>query len=350
MHRKLILTALASAAILCGGQALAASGPGPGGGGGGGGHGGGGDHGGMGDHGGGMSSGGGGAGSGSMGPGSPGGSGRGDIGDMDRGGMGRDDGRLNSEGPEHASPTGTAHANENSVLAGTTAADRVTSGALAGVSDGMAVFFNGTQVGTVQQIRLAGNGNVAIVLVRASNGAVFPVPASKLSLANGTLSTTARFRGLNDRDIAQAGMDRDRDRGTEAEARDANDNDAAVRMNRDRDNEAQNEANDVNDNDAMRGRMNSQGPEHASATGIAHANSHSVLAGGSTSILSGVSVGMPLFQNGVQVGTVTRVISEHGMIRRVLVQGTNGRTFSLSPNMLTASGGTLTTTARLRGM
>ena len=346
MHRKLILTALASAAILCGGQALAAGGPGGGGGGpGGGGHGGGGDHGGMGDHGG----GGGGMGPGGpagtgMGPGSPGGMGRGDIGDMDRG-----DGRINSQGPDHASPTGIAHANENSVLAGTTAADRVSSGALSGVTDGMAVFFNGTQVGTVQQIRLAGNGNVALVLVKATNGAIFPVPANKLNLTNGTLSTTARFRGLNDRDMAQAGMDRDRDRGTEAEARDANDNDAA-RMNRDRDNEAENEANDVNDNDAMRGRMNSQGLAHASATGIAHANSHSVLAGGSTSTLSGVSVGMPLFQNGVQVGTVSRVITENGMIRRVFVQGTNGRTFSLSPSSLTASNGALTTTARLRGM
>ena len=29
-------------------------------------------------------------------------------------------------------------------------------------------------------------------------------------------------------------------------------------------------------------RINSQGPSHASANGIAHANSHSVLAGGST--------------------------------------------------------------------
>ena len=313
MHRKLIATALASAAILCGGQALAATGPG-GGGGGGGGHGGpgGGDHGGgMGDHGGGI---------GNMGGGAAHG---GDFGaGMDH--MNRDDGRLNSQGPEHASPTGIAHANENSVLAGTTAADRVASGALAGVADGMPVFFNGSQVGTVQQIRMAGNGNVALVLVKASNGAVFPVPASKLSLANGALSTTARFHGVNDRDIADTRMN-----GNE--------------------NEAENEA---NDNDAaMAGRMNSQGPAHASATGIAHANSHSVLAGASTTTrLTGVSVGMPLFQNGVQVGTVSRVITANGMINRVLVQGTSGRTFSLSPNTLTASGGTLTTTARLRGM
>lgn len=314
MHRKLILTALASAAILCGGQALAA-GPGGGGGGpGGGGHGGGGGPGGggMGDHGGGMG---------------PGGMGRGDMGDNDGLGMSRGDGRINSQGPDHASATGIANASANSVLAGTTPTNRVTSGALAGVTAGMAVFFNGTQVGTVQQIRLAGNGNVALVLVKASNGAVFPVPANKLTLANGTLSTTARFHGVNDRDMAE------------------------VRMNRQNENEAENEARDLNDNDAAaRGRMNSQGPVHASATGIAHANQHSVLAGARIPTPTGVSVGMPVFENGMQVGTVTRVISANGMIRRVLVQGTNGRTFSLSPNVLTASGGMLTTTARLRGM
>jgi len=285
MHRKLILTALASAAILCSGQAVAAGGPG-----GGGSHGGGG----MGNMGGGLGN------MGNMGQGL----GRGDVGGVGAGAMTRDDARINSQGLDHASATGIANANANSVLAGTTATNRVTSGALAGVTAGMAVFFNGMQVGTVEQIRLAGNGNVALVLVKASNGAVFPVPAAKLSLVNGVLSTTARFHGVDDGAMqAQAS-----------------------------------------------GRINSQGPFHASATGIAHANQRSVLSGASTVALTGVSVGMPVFENGVQVGTVTRVITANGMIRRVLVQGTNGRTFSLSPNVLTASGGTLTTSVRLRGM
>jgi hypothetical protein len=97
-------------------------------------------------------------------------------------------------------------------------------------------------------------------------------------------------------------------------------------------------------------RLNSQGPLHASATGIAHANSHSVLAGATTSTLTGVSVGMPLFSNGVQVGTVTRVVTANGVITRVLVQGTNGRTYALAPSTLTASGGTVTTSTTLRGM
>jgi hypothetical protein len=58
---------------------------------------------------------------------------------------------------------------------------------------------------------------------------------------------------------------------------------------------------------------------------------------------------MPLFSNGTQVGTVYRVVTANGVITRVLVQGTNGRIYSLAPNTLTASGGSLTTTATLRG-
>jgi len=89
---------------------------------------------------------------------------------------------------------------------------------------------------------------------------------------------------------------------------------------------------------------------HASATGIAHANSHSVLAGGSGAALSGVSVGMPFYSNGTQVGTVYRVVTANGTITRVLVQGTNGRIYSLAPSTLTASGGSVSTTASLRGI
>jgi hypothetical protein len=97
-------------------------------------------------------------------------------------------------------------------------------------------------------------------------------------------------------------------------------------------------------------RLNSQGPVHASATGIAHANSHSVLAGRPATRVTGVSVGMPLFSNGAQVGTVYRVVTANGVITRVLVQGTNGRIYSLAPSTLTASGGSVMTTATLRGI
>ena len=75
-----------------------------------------------------------------------------------------------------------------------------------------------------------------------------------------------------------------------------------------------------------------------------------MLRGASTSSLANVSVGMPLYSNGAQVGTVYRVVTGNGVVTRVLVQGTNGRIYSLSPSTLTASGGSVTTTTSMRGM
>jgi sporulation protein YlmC with PRC-barrel domain len=364
MPRKPILTALASAAILCGGQALAQHGGGPGGGGGGG-------------HGGGP-----GGGAGGMGMGNAGGpGGMGNAGGMndDFGASMRDMGRANSQGPANASATGIAHANENSVLAGTTGTNTVTSGALAGVTTGMPVYSNGTQVGTVQQIRMAGNGSVALVLVKGANGGLFPVPANKLSLSGGTLSTSARFNGINDSatqarmnsqgpahasatGIAHANQHSVLAGGTSTTTTADDELNSQGRLN------SQGPAHasatgiaHANQHSVLaggttaptttnQGRLHSQGAAHASATGIAHANQHSVLSGGSTNTLTGVSVGMPLMKNGTQVGTVYRVVTAHGVIQRVLVQGTNGRIYSLSPSSLMASGGSLTTTAPLRGM
>jgi hypothetical protein len=296
MFRKSILCALAGAAMI-----PAAAMAHPGGGGGPGGMGAAGGMGGMG-----MGNAGGlgiggpmGMGAGMGGPGNSG------LGGMNDVGVGaRDDFRMNSEGPAHASATGIAHANQNSVLAGTSSTTTVTRGALTGLTTGTTIFSNGTAVGTVQQIRTTGQGSVAVVVVKGTNGGFFVVPANMLTFSGGTLSTTARFNGINASTTTTA---------------------------------------------SVQGRMNSQGPMHASATGIAHANSHSVLAGTSTGArLSGVSVGMPLFSNGTQVGSVVRVVTANGVIERVLVQGTNGRIFSLSPSTLMASGGSLTTTASLR--
>jgi hypothetical protein len=296
MFRKSILCALAGAAMI-----PAAAMAHPGGGGGPGGMGAAGGMGGMG-----MGNAGGlgiggpmGMGAGMGGPGNSG------LGGMNDVGVGaRDDFRMNSESPAHASATGIAHANQNSVLAGTSSTTTVTRGALTGLTTGTTIFSNGTAVGTVQQIRTSGQGSVAVVMVKGTNGGFFVVPANMLTFSGGTLSTTARFNGINASTTTTA---------------------------------------------SVQGRMNSQGPMHASATGIAHANSHSVLAGTSTGArLSGVSVGMPLFSNGTQVGSVVRVVTANGVIERVLVQGTNGRIFSLSPSTLMASGGSLTTTASLR--
>jgi hypothetical protein len=246
------------------------------------------------------------------GPGNGGGFGAGGMGNpggmggiSDTGSMMRDQARMNSQGPAHASQTGIDHANQNSVLAGTSSTKTVRSGALAGLTTGTTLYSNGMAVGTVQQIRTTGNGSVALVIVKGTNGGLYAVPASKLSMSGGTLSTSMRLAGIN----SSSNMDA-----------------------------------------SVQGRVNSQGPLHASATGIGHANSHSVLYGASTgSGLTGVSVGMPLFSNGTQVGTVYRVVTANGVVTRVLVQGTNGRMYSLSPNTLTASGGSLLTSATLRG-
>jgi hypothetical protein len=244
------------------------------------------------------------------GPGNAGGFGPGGPAGMGLGGMNdtmRDMGRLNSQGPANASQTGIDHANQNSVLAGTTSTRTATSGPLAGLTTGTALYSNGTAVGTVQQIRVTGRGTVAVVVIKGTNGGLYAVPASKLTYSGGMLSTTVRLAGVNTSATTRTSM-------------------------------------------SSQARLNSQGPVHASATGIAHANSHSVLAGGSRTTLTGVSVGMPLLSNGTQVGTVYRVVTANGVITRVLVQGTNGRIYSLSPSTLTASGGSVTTTATLRGI
>jgi len=237
---------------------------------------------------------------GGFGPGGPGGiSGMNDMGSM------RDEGRMNSQGQANASQTGIDHANQNSVLAGTTPTKTATSGPLTGLTAGTTLYSNGTAVGTVQQIRVSGRGTVAMVVIKGTNGGLYAVPANKLTFSGGVLSTTVRLAGIKTSTTTSM---------------------------------------------SSQARMNSQGPVHASAVGIAHASSHSVLAGGSRTTLTGVSVGMPLLSNGTQVGTVYRIVTASGVITRVLVQGTNGRIYSLSPSTLTASGGSVTTTARLRGI
>ena len=98
----------------------------------------------------------------------------------------------------------------------------------------------------------------------------------------------------------------------------------------------------------------SQGPLHASPTGIAHANQHSVLAGGAVSgtTLTGLTTGLTVMNaNGTNIGTVSRIVTDaSGNIRLVLVTNTTtGQTFRLSPTTLTINGTTVTTTSTLGG-
>lgn len=297
MVRKSILTALAGTAILCAGAAVA----GPGGGGGGG-RGGGGPPSGMG----GMGNAGG---FGNMGGlGNAGGLGNGGMGNV--GGLGNDNGvttrdqaRANGQGPANASATGIANANMNSVLAGTAATSTVTAGALAGLTAGMTLFSNGTAVGTVQQIRTNGHGNVVLVLVKGTNGGIFPIPASKLTLSGGTLTTMARLNGIN------------------------------------------NVHSTTFTNPAI---GHSQALMHASSTGIAHANFHSVLAGGTvvSGHLAGLTTGLTVnTAHGTTLGTISRIVTDSsGNLRLVIVTSSTGHTFRLMPTSLSLSGGVVTTT------
>jgi len=291
---------------------------------------------------------------GGFGMGGPGGVGGGvgaGVGGFGNGGMGgigstmRDQARLNSRGLDNASSTGISHANQNSVLAGTTATNTATSGALAGLTTGTTLYSNGTAVGTVQQIRTTGRGTVAVVVVKGTNGGLYAVPASKLTYSGGTLTTSARLAGVNtSTTVAGSSQARLYSQGpnyaSTTGVNHANQHSVLY---------GGTTTNSTASTSASQRRANSQGSLHASATGIAHANQHSVLSGGSATALTGVSVGMPLFSNGAQVGTVYRVVTANGVVTRVLVQGTNGRIYSLSPNTLTASGGSITTTATLRG-
>lgn len=301
MFSKTILCALAGAAMIPT-AALAQHG---GGGGGGGGHGGGV---GMGN---GATSG--------MGNGGLGGGMGGGLGHAGMGSMGINDlGRMNSQGPANASPTGIAHANSNSVLSGagnasassgnldrmfpgTRTTTTVAAGSFAGLMTGMTLMSNGMAVGTVQQIRTTANGSVAVVIVRGANGGLFAVPASKLMLSGGILSTSARFTGIN--------------------------------------------TNGASGNQA---RLNSQGLMHASPTGIAHASSRSVLAGRTvvSGSLAGLTTGMTVnTSGGTTLGRVSQIVTgANGSVRLVIVTSSTGRMLRLFPTTLSLSGGVVTTT------
>ena len=121
--------------------------------------------------------------------------------------------------------------------------------------------------GTVQQIRTTGNGSVAVVIVRGTNGGFYAVPASKLNLSGGTLSTTSRLAGVNSSTTLAANS---------------------------------------------QARLNSQGPMHASPTGIAHASPNSVLARGAvaSTALPGLTTGLNVqTTGGTSLGTVSRVVT-----------------------------------------
>ena len=315
MNSRHLLTALATAALITGGQALAQGRGGGQGGGNAGGHGGG--------------------NAGGMGGGNAGGMGRVDTGTMtgdvdvrgradmdtragqDRGGTNHDilgrlrggssarsNRRANSQGPAHASDTGIENSNENSVLHDETAA----APDLTGLRDGLVVNdSSGTRIGTVSRIVTADNGRIVNVFVTDANGRQIRLAPGSLSLS-GDVVTVASMGGPADADLT-TGVD------TRTDA-----------------------------------RANSQGPDHASDTGIANSNENSVLHDSTVTSpdLSGLETGMTVRNSaGTELGTISRIVtSDDGTIRSVLVAGADGqrRTIQLRPGTLTLSGDIVTTT------
>jgi hypothetical protein len=140
-------------------------------------------------------------------------------------------------------------------------------------------------------------------VVKGTNGGLYAVPANKLSLSGGMLSTTARFNGINNSTSFAA---------------------------------------------SSQGRVNSQGLAHASATGIAHASAHSVLAGGAvvSTALPGLATGITVSTSGgTTLGTISRIVTgTDGTIRQVIVTSPTGQTYRLAPSSLSISGSVVTTT------
>ena len=99
---------------------------------------------------------------------------------------------------------------------------------------------------------------------------------------------------------------------------------------------------------------NSQGPFHASPTGIAHANQNSVLARGSVALstLSGLATNMQVQNaNGTNIGSVSQIVmGPNNTVRLVIVTNmTTGQTFRLAPTTLSINGTTLVTSSTVGG-
>jgi len=95
----------------------------------------------------------------------------------------------------------------------------------------------------------------------------------------------------------------------------------------------------------------SQGPNHASTTGIANANSRSVLGSGAVSptTLPGLTTGLNVQNSGgTTIGQISQIVTDSsGNIRLVIVtDSTTGQTFRLAPSTLMISGTTVTNRSR----
>jgi len=95
---------------------------------------------------------------------------------------------VHSQGPAHASPTGIAHANENSVLA----RGAVAATTLPGLTTGLVVNNSGgTQVGTVTQVITGPNDTIRALVVTSTSGKTYTLLPSTLSISGNVVTTTS---------------------------------------------------------------------------------------------------------------------------------------------------------------
>ena len=104
----------------------------------------------------------------------------------------------------------------------------------------------------------------------------------------------------------------------------------------------------IDANAATPARENSQGAENANIQAIARANENSALVGGAvaSTALPGLTTGLNVKTSaGATIGTVSQVVTgTDGSIRLVVVAGSDGQTYRLSPDQLSIAGGVVTTT------
>ena len=99
---------------------------------------------------------------------------------------------THSQGPSHASPTGIAHASDNSVLA----RGAVASSTLPGLTTGLVVNNSGgTQVGTVSKVITGPNNTIRAVVVTTTDGKTVTLAPSTLTISGSVVTTTSTSIG-----------------------------------------------------------------------------------------------------------------------------------------------------------
>jgi len=165
---------------------------------------------------------------------------------------------------------------------------------LSGITSGMNVVDSGgATVGTVTGITTRGNGTARTVQVTLTDGTVINLDSRSLSLNGGVLTTTSTTTTAHGQ-----------------------------------------------------GRVNSQGPAHASVQGLTHASPNSVLSGAGVTTLTGLAAGATVNDTGgTLVGTVGSIVTNRsGAVVGINVTLDGGGTVFIPATSLSMDGTTVVTT------